>query len=250
MTSDSDHGADRLPHPTKDLGLVSRATHHLLGDTIGLADEDWTAPSLLPDWTRGHVATHLARSADAVNRLATWALTGERQEMYASAQARTDEIEAGAGRTGLELQEDLDTACGRLATTFAGFAEHDDADDPWDHELEMRHGRHAPARVLPATRLLEVALHHVDLGIGFTTDDLDDQVALRLLRFSVDRVQRFDAFPSLRLHPTGADPIELGTGDSRVDVSGPAGPLLGWISGRRDPSGLDGAAGIDLPSFG
>jgi len=29
----------------------------LLGDTILVSDEEWRAPSRLPDWTRGHVAT-------------------------------------------------------------------------------------------------------------------------------------------------------------------------------------------------
>ena len=35
--------------------LVSTATQRLLGDTILVTDEQWRAPSRLPDWTRGHV---------------------------------------------------------------------------------------------------------------------------------------------------------------------------------------------------
>ena len=80
--------------------LVRTATSRLLGDTIAVADEDWRAPSRLPHWSRAHVATHLARHADAVRRLTRWAVTGEREEMYASPQQRDDEIEAGARATG------------------------------------------------------------------------------------------------------------------------------------------------------
>ena len=99
-------------------GLVTTATQRLLGDTIAVSDEDWNAPSRLPEWSRGHVATHLARQADALSRLTEWARTGERQEMYASPEQRTAEIEEGAGRSGLELQIDLDTSAERLTEAF------------------------------------------------------------------------------------------------------------------------------------
>ena len=56
--------------------LVAQATQRLLGDTITVRDEHWRSPSRLPDWTRGHVATHLARNADAIRRLVEWARTG------------------------------------------------------------------------------------------------------------------------------------------------------------------------------
>ncbi|HEX5383496.1 MAG TPA: maleylpyruvate isomerase N-terminal domain-containing protein, partial [Propionibacteriaceae bacterium] len=49
--------------------LVRTATQRLLGDTILVTDEQWRAPSRLPEWTRGHVATHIARHADAICRL-------------------------------------------------------------------------------------------------------------------------------------------------------------------------------------
>src|SRR5829696_8435613 len=88
--------------------MVAQATQRLLGDTITVSDEDWRRPSRLPNWTRAHVATHLARQADAIRRLTEWARTGERRDMYSSADQRESEIEAGAGRTGLELQVDLD----------------------------------------------------------------------------------------------------------------------------------------------
>src|SRR6187549_2080140 len=86
--------------------LVTASTQRLLGDTIGVDDNAWRSASRLPRWSRGHVATHLARQADGLARLVEWAGSGVRQEMYASPQHREDEIEAGAGRSGLELQVD------------------------------------------------------------------------------------------------------------------------------------------------
>ena len=54
---------------------VERATSRLLA-TAGSLDADPSAPSLLPGWTRGHVLTHVARNADSLVNLLTWARTG------------------------------------------------------------------------------------------------------------------------------------------------------------------------------
>mgnify|MGYP003622708592 CR=1 FL=1 len=45
---------------------VQEATQRLLGDTIGISDDDWNGPSGLPGWSRAHVAAHLAANADRV----------------------------------------------------------------------------------------------------------------------------------------------------------------------------------------
>src|SRR5918999_2390237 len=58
-------------------GLVTMATQQLLGDTIAVSDEDWRGPSRLPEWSRGHVASHIARHADGMVRLTEWARSGE-----------------------------------------------------------------------------------------------------------------------------------------------------------------------------
>jgi len=47
-----------------------------------------TEPSALPGWTRGHLLTHLARNADALVNLLTWARTGIPTPMYASPDQR------------------------------------------------------------------------------------------------------------------------------------------------------------------
>jgi maleylpyruvate isomerase len=130
--------------------LVTQATQHLLGNTISVSDDDWRGPSRLPDWTRGHVATHVARHADGIRRLTEWARTGNRQEMYTSTDQRDREIDEGAGRSGLDLQVDLDTSAGRLAEAFEVL----DAANAWNAIVELRDGTRVPARLLPLARLL------------------------------------------------------------------------------------------------
>ena len=47
----------------------------------GLSEAALRGPSLLPGWTRGHVATHVARNAEACLNLLHTAATGETRPM-------------------------------------------------------------------------------------------------------------------------------------------------------------------------
>jgi maleylpyruvate isomerase len=225
--------------------LVAQATHRMLGDTIGVSDEDWRRPSRLPDWTRAHVATHLARQADGIGRLTHWARTGERQDMYSSADQRESDIEAGAGRTGLELQVDLDTSAGRLAQAFDAL----DQADAWDAVVEMRGGMQVPARLLPLARLLEVVIHHVDLDVGFDVGDIDQQTAEWLLEWCAFRLRGRDEFPRLVLTSDSGFTIHLGSSGEPRPVTGSSSSLLGWLMNRVDSSAVDGGDELHLPAF-
>ena len=226
-------------------GLVRTATQRLLGDTILVADDQWRAPSRLPDWTRGHVATHIARHADGLGRLAEWARTGERRDMYPSAEHRAAEIEAGAGRSGLDIQIDLDTSAGRLTSAFEGL----DAADAWDAIVEMRGGLQVPARLLPLARLLEVAVHHVDLDVGYEITDIDTQTAEWLLEWSAFRLGNREDFPKLELTSDSGFATTVGSLGDPVAVSGDSAKLLGWLIGRTDASAISGGDGLQLPPF-
>ncbi|MCR8526173.1 maleylpyruvate isomerase N-terminal domain-containing protein, partial [Escherichia coli] len=52
-----------------------------------LSDDALEEPSRLPDWSRAHVVAHLARNADALGNLLTWARTGVETPMYPSREA-------------------------------------------------------------------------------------------------------------------------------------------------------------------
>lgn len=225
-------------------GLVTTATQRLLGDTIAVGDENWRAPSRLPGWTRGHVATHIARQADGLVRLTGWARTGERQDMYASAEQREADIDAGSGRDGLELQIDLDTTAGRLDEAF------DSLDAPaWDTVVQLRGGTQVPARLLPLARLLEVVIHHVDLDIGFEMSAVDPATAEWLLEWCAFRLQERDEFPRLDLTSDSGFAISLGSAGPPRPVSGSSADLLGWLMTRVDGSAVRGANGLRLPAF-
>lgn len=232
--------------------LVSASTQRLLGDTIGVDPDDWRGPSRLPRWSRGHVATHLARQADGLTRLTDWARTGIRQEMYASVQAREDEIEQGAGRTGLELQVDLDTSAGRLTEAFAGLDDEtaeNGSGHAWDAEVELRGGQRVVARLLPLARLTEVVLHHADLDIGFEVADVDDESAEWLLEFAAHRLGSRDEFPRLELVGDSGFHTTLGSSGETRRVTGSSSALLGWLTGRAAPDTVHGTDGLVLPGL-
>jgi maleylpyruvate isomerase len=226
-------------------GLVKTATQRLLADTMLVTDEQWRAPSRLPDWTRGHVATHIARQADALCRLGNWALTGKRLDMYASPEQRAGEIEAGAGRSGLDLQIDLDTSAGRLTSVFDEL----DASDAWDAIVEMRGGLKVPARLLPLARLLEVVIHHVDLDVGYEITDIDTQTVEWLLEWCTFRLREREDFPKLELTSDTGFTTTVGSVGEPAAVTGSSAQLLGWLLSRTDASTLTGASGLRLPAF-
>lgn len=220
------------------------ATGQLLGNTIAVTDDDWRGPSRLPGWSRGHVATHLARQADGLGRLAAWARTGERQEMYDSPEQREREIQEGSSRSGLELQIDLDTSAGQLDAAFEELATSGD----WDAVVALRGGLQAPARLLPLARLLEVVLHHVDLDIGHTLADVNAATADWLLELSAFRLRERDEFPRLEL-VSDTTSITVGSSGEPRTVRGRSADLLGWLTGRSDDSALAGGGGLRLPAF-
>ena len=225
-------------------GLVTTTTQRLLGDTILVTDEQWRAPSRLPDWTRGHVATHIARHADGICRLIEWARTGERQDMYPSPEQRATEIEAGAGRSGLELQIDMDTSAGLLSSAFDELG-----GDAWDAVVEMSRGLQVPARLLPLARLLEVVIHHVDLDVGYEITEIDDQTADWLLEWSAFRLRDREGFPKLQLTSDSGLTTALGSVGEPMRISGSSANLLGWLLGRTDSAAISGGNGLRLPAF-
>jgi maleylpyruvate isomerase len=85
----------------------------------GLPDDALRAPSALPGWTRAHVAAHVARNAEALTRLATWARTGVETRMYPSREHRAAEIESSATAPVVVLRSELDTTAETLDAALA-----------------------------------------------------------------------------------------------------------------------------------
>lgn len=97
--------------PERASQLCREAQSRLVRRVAQLTDECVRAPSLLPNWTVGHVLTHLARNADAHARRLSGALRGLDVPKYESGQEqRRREIEDGATRSSGEIIADLNAS--------------------------------------------------------------------------------------------------------------------------------------------
>lgn len=233
------------PDPDRDAAEVAEATEQLLDAVAELSAEDLSGPSLLPGWSRGHVLCHVARNADAMVNLLTWAETGEETPMYADAATRERDIEAGAGRARDEHLADLRESADRFAAAAAALPP-----AAWASQVVLRSGRVVAAAEIPWRRLIEVRLHHVDLDAGHTADDLPAGFADRELAWIIDGLAAHEGVAPVRLHDTGSGTSwDLGAAaEPELTVSGPARPLLAWLSGRAAGDGLHlEPAGLPLP---
>jgi len=151
---------------------IDDATQRLLGAARVIADSELRQPSLLPGWTRGHVLAHLARNADALRNLLVGARSGEQRPAYASPQARDADIEHGAGRKAKDLMEDLAGSAMALRTVARQLP-----DDAWEFPVRIMDSEPFPAAQVLTRRLVEVELHHGDLGTGYGPADWPDAFA-------------------------------------------------------------------------
>ncbi len=223
-----------------DLSEVRRlkmvATQRLLGDTIAISENDWHGPTALPGWTRAHVATHLARNAEVLRRLLT--LLDARPQLEPDDVLRA--LEAGARRTPLEIQIDLDTSAGLLNNTFNQLPT-----PAWSIPLEGSL-RGLTVSDLPMMRLNEVVLHHVDLDCGFGFVDIDPQIVEWLLTWNVYRRKDLETGPGIDLVGTGGTVHRVGSGSGTTTVSGTEANLLGWLTGRLPRSAVSGAEHVSV----
>jgi maleylpyruvate isomerase len=177
------------------------ASHRRLFAAIdGLPDDVARRPSRLPGWSVGHLLTHLARNADSGVRRLAGAARDEVVDQYpGGAEGRDAEIEEGAARPAAELVADVREsalACERAAAELP--------DGAWDRlGRAVGGGTHTMRRVI-VSRIREVELHHVDLGLGYEPTDWPEDFA----RSELDR-----ALAHMTEH---VDPAVF----------------LGWLSGR------------------
>jgi len=220
------------------LSEVDRATARLLATAEAL-DPDPTAPSLLPGWTRGHLLTHVARNADGLVNLFTWARTGVVTPQYPSRAHRDAGIEAGAGRDWATLVADVRDSAARFAKAAQELgAEH------WAQHLDLPGGP-SPVALVPWRRLREVEVHHVDLAGPYTPDDWPEWFAHRVLHEQSATLEGV----SLTVRSDEHDhPVIIGTGGP-PEVRGPARALAAWLAGRSPGDGLAVEPAGPLPTL-
>jgi maleylpyruvate isomerase len=193
---------------------VARSTTRLLETVRSFDGAGLAAPTLCTGWTRGHIVTHVARNADSLVNLLTWARTGVETPQYRSREARDEDIEAGASRP-------LDEQLADLTATHEAFLAAVDEMPPSAWGASVRHisGTMVPAAKIIWSRLCEVEIHHVDLCAGYGPPDWPPGFAQRLLH-------------------------ELTVPDG---VSGSDHALAAWLIGRSDGADLTVSTGGALP---
>jgi maleylpyruvate isomerase len=222
--------------------LLLDATAQLVRTVDGLDEEAMSGPSGLPDWTRGHVVAHLALNAEALAGVLDGMSYGEPTTMYPSDDARDADIAALAAKGVDELRDRF-----MAGTTVFADAVDRFPDEHWEESFERTPGgRVIRYAAVPAMRLREVEIHHVDLDSGFGPTDWPEPFAAHLITAMVKRHPSEQSFRVLatdlaRTWVIGGDP-----GDTGTTVSGPGGDLAWWLTGRRAAESLTCSTG-DLP---
>ena len=215
--------------PTEVLGWWADGEQHL-GTALGrLTDEEFAAPSLLPDWSRQRLLAHVARNADALVNLLSWARTGVETPMYASPEARDAGISETAALPPAELRTEVLAATGRLVQAMRGLPA-----DAWGAQVRTAQGRTVPASEVPWMRCREVWVHAVDLDTGVGYTDIPEDVLAALVDDVFRMWDRRDQVPDVTVF---AGDREWGTGS--LAVAGTLPEVTAWLTGRADGAGLE-----------
>jgi maleylpyruvate isomerase len=219
---------------------IHEATQRLVQTVDGLTDSHWAEPSLLPGWSRAHVIAHLTLNAEGLAAACTGVLRGETVPMYASPEARNDDIEELAGRKPAVVRERFLAATTAFAHALAALP-----DNRLDVSIERSPGTLTfPAGAVGGMRWREVMIHHVDLDAGFVRADWPTAFSEHVIDAMSRRVTATSPF-GVRATDTGH---AWSFGDGGPMVSGTAADLAWWLTGRGHGEGLTSDEG-DLPGI-
>jgi maleylpyruvate isomerase len=233
-------------HLSENLALLAHETDLLLRTAASLDDDSIRMASRCEGWTRAHVLSHIARNADALGNLVSWATTGIPRPMYDSPGARDADILSGSTRRAQEIIVDVEESASRFARAAAGLA-----GEPEQVEVEMRAGRKVQGGQLATLRLLEVVFHHVDLNAGYTFADADPGFVKRSVKNATDRLTATGQAPAITLRSDEGVAWSIGDGQGVAQVvTGTAPALLLWLA-RGDEAGVASDGPLPkLPAWG
>lgn len=209
-----------------------RDGEHTLAAAVGdLPDDALAGPSLLPGWSRQTLLAHLGRNADALVNLLTWARTGVETPMYASAQARDDEIAETAARPAAEVRAEFAAGQARLAKAVEQLT-----DAAWQAQVRTAQGRMVPATEVPWMRVRETWVHAVDLAGPVTFADIPAGIASALVGNIVSGWQARQEAGELTFAATDSGQR---WGDGPRVISARRADLLAWMAGRGSAGAID-----------
>jgi maleylpyruvate isomerase len=127
--------------------------------------------------------------------------------------------------------------------------------DRWETKVERTPGgRPMRAASVPGMRWRELEIHHADLDAGYTPADWSLEFAAHLLDAMVKRLDPHDAEGSrgLEIRPLDSERVwVIGHGEAEYPVpivTGPAGDVGWWLTGRGAPATLSCSHG-ELPAI-
>jgi maleylpyruvate isomerase len=226
--SGAEGGGAAMREVARNLAWCAVGTELLSGALDRLGDDELDGPSVLPGWSRRHVLAHLACNAEGLQRLASWARTGEETPMYASMQQRERDIVVGSARPAGELRAWVAESAAALAKDLDALP-----DAAWSAQVRTSQGRLVPAVEISWLRVQELFVHSIDLDAGVGFADLPADVCQELLGRVAQRRSAKGDGPALAVHAedAGASWQVTGSGEP-VPVSAPSAVLAAWLTGR------------------
>ena len=191
-----------------------------------MTQEQCREPSLLADWTRGHVLSHLARNAMSHVHLFECASRGEVGEQYPGGyQARIAGIDSHAG----DSQKDLVRAVRESIYALEGAWARASA-QAWAGSGKQATGALIPMHDIVFLRWREVVIHLTDLGIGYEFSTWPElYVRMELGR----QVQMWASRKPMGLTILPQEALALAPAER-----------LAWLVGRAHPEGLPQSVGL------
>lgn len=208
--------------PVRDIALAN-AEHRRLLDAVDTmvsnGELDITSPSALPGWTRGHVLAHVINSGDGHAAIFDAAASGHVGQQYPGGiEGRAADIETGSTMPAAEQVQSLRRSIGDLEACWTR--------SEWLGSGVGPAGEMA-LTALPFFRVREVAIHHVDLDIGYSFADMPaEYVRGELWRMGMLWKSR---------QPMGMTSLPSKALESPPHVR------LSWLMGRGDIEGLEPA---------
>ncbi|MGA0879185.1 MAG: maleylpyruvate isomerase N-terminal domain-containing protein [Ilumatobacteraceae bacterium] len=196
----------------------------------GLTDEMVRRPSLLPEWTVGHVLAHLVHNAESFVRLFAAAESGETVDQYpGGSEGRARDIAADAGLAATEHCERLRRSIYALEASWAG------AQRAWEGHGRTLTSVLVPITEIPLRRWREVEVHTGDLGLVELGDRRSEIDPRGIDLWSEDYI-RHDVVV-LTMQYKARRPMGLTDLPDAVRVASPR-YRLAWLLGRYDFDGL------------
>lgn len=140
------------------------ASQQRLDEWVGeLGDDDMRRPSALPDWSIGHVLSHIALNAEAFTNVARGVAAGEVGVMYPRGyDARNREIAEGATRSPAVIRTHIERSSADFAAAWSALDEEAVAGSAIVFDGMPQFA----ANTIVLRRLREVEVHQSDCGLG------------------------------------------------------------------------------------